>query len=424
MSVYDPACGGYRVFIGALGASTGKGHLIKDLQKYGKVLDLWLARNPPGYAYVVYSKGREAESLVRERNGRMLAGRRVRVEHARPYFSRSTTSTLPFHLIASRLRRKSKSRPRQKSRSPRNSQTRGHSTLRSPCKCKCERFRCSSSSSTSRTPPRTETQHSSRQNSPEKRRKRYKHQCGRKKRHQSRSRSSSSSSPSSRSRSRSRIHSTSSSSSRSSSRSRSTSRHRSKRSDTDVSVKYFKCRGRRRHKSPVSPVTAIADKYTGIESWTTDEDLPNLELFEAPLGTKDSAASDITNTENKMSRHGPEPVPSAVMSSTSTDIKNCMTRADSSLQRQIVTETTYQCHIQRATQNILDKQNEQLLNGSSQNDTVLRVPVLNTNSSSATPTNISMETSTPYVKSASAAKSPKHTNVEGPSFHLYRGGVP
>lgn len=44
MSVYDPACGGYRVFIGALGASTGKGHLIKDLQKYGKVLDLWLAR--------------------------------------------------------------------------------------------------------------------------------------------------------------------------------------------------------------------------------------------------------------------------------------------------------------------------------------------------------------------------------------------
>ncbi|XP_067672030.1 serine/arginine-rich splicing factor 7-like [Haliotis asinina] len=359
MSVYDAACGGYRVFIGALGAATGKGHLIKDLQKYGQVLDLWLARNPPGYAYVVYSKAREAESLVRERNGRMLAGRRVRVEHARPYFSRSATSILPFHLIASRLRRNSKLRSRQRSWSPSNARARGHGIMRSSFKRNSESLRCSSTSSTSRTPSRSETQR--RNNSSDKRRKRYKHRCGRKKRNPSRSRSSS----------------RSSSSCWSSSRSRPTSRHRSKRSDTDVSVKYFKCKGRQQNKSQLSPSTKIADISTGIESWTTDEDLPNIELNDAAPSAKKSVNSEITISENTMSQPPPELVSSAVTTSTSADTEGSLHGQES------------QCHIQSATQKISDKLNEPLFNGSNQNqnETALCRHVPNTTETQPPPKN-------------------------------------
>jgi len=81
---YDRNFGGYRVFCGDLGSRTNKFELEKEFDAFGPLVDCWVARNPPGFAFIVYKHADDAERAVEELDGRTICGRRVRVEHARP----------------------------------------------------------------------------------------------------------------------------------------------------------------------------------------------------------------------------------------------------------------------------------------------------------------------------------------------------
>lgn len=81
---YDRNFGGYRVFCGDLGSRTNKFELEREFDAFGPLVDCWVARNPPGFAFIVYKHADDAERAVEELDGRTICGRRVRVEHARP----------------------------------------------------------------------------------------------------------------------------------------------------------------------------------------------------------------------------------------------------------------------------------------------------------------------------------------------------
>ncbi|PIK56341.1 putative serine/arginine-rich splicing factor 7 isoform X1 [Apostichopus japonicus] len=82
---YDRSFNGYRLFIGNIGERVGKYDLETEFDRFGPLIDIWVARNPPGFAYVVYKQKADAEEAVRSLHGRRVCGKRIRVEFARPY---------------------------------------------------------------------------------------------------------------------------------------------------------------------------------------------------------------------------------------------------------------------------------------------------------------------------------------------------
>jgi len=44
MAVYDSVRGGYRIFIGDLGPRVGKVELEKEFERFGQIIDVWIAR--------------------------------------------------------------------------------------------------------------------------------------------------------------------------------------------------------------------------------------------------------------------------------------------------------------------------------------------------------------------------------------------
>ncbi|GIX75867.1 hypothetical protein CDAR_64631 [Caerostris darwini] len=69
-----------KVYVGELGNS-GTKHEIEDaFSYYGPLRNVWVARNPPGFAFVEFEDSRDARDAVRGLDGKLLCGRRVRVE--------------------------------------------------------------------------------------------------------------------------------------------------------------------------------------------------------------------------------------------------------------------------------------------------------------------------------------------------------
>lgn len=63
---WDPSC---KVYIGNLKSNTSK-YEIEDLfTKYGPLKNIWIARNPPGFAFIEYEDPRDAEDAVRGLDG-------------------------------------------------------------------------------------------------------------------------------------------------------------------------------------------------------------------------------------------------------------------------------------------------------------------------------------------------------------------
>jgi len=69
-----------KVYVGNLGTNTARGDLEASFSKYGQLKNVWVARNPPGFAFVEFEDPRDAEDAVRALDGSRICGVRVRVE--------------------------------------------------------------------------------------------------------------------------------------------------------------------------------------------------------------------------------------------------------------------------------------------------------------------------------------------------------
>ncbi|VDK22246.1 unnamed protein product [Taenia asiatica] len=80
---------------GGLSSNVSKSDLLRELSKFGAVLDLWIARNPPGFAFVQFEKFVDAEEAVRALDGVTLCDSKLRVEFAHNR-SRNGDRSRPF----------------------------------------------------------------------------------------------------------------------------------------------------------------------------------------------------------------------------------------------------------------------------------------------------------------------------------------
>ena len=69
-----------RVHVRDLGNYGDKEELRRVFSKYGGLINVWIANNPPGFAYIFYETFEDAERAVEAMDGRKVCGVRVRVE--------------------------------------------------------------------------------------------------------------------------------------------------------------------------------------------------------------------------------------------------------------------------------------------------------------------------------------------------------
>jgi RNA recognition motif-containing protein len=50
-----------RVYVGRLPNTAEKADLQREFSRFGAIRDIWVARNPPGFAFVEYEDSRDAE---------------------------------------------------------------------------------------------------------------------------------------------------------------------------------------------------------------------------------------------------------------------------------------------------------------------------------------------------------------------------
>lgn len=63
---WDPAC---KVYIGNLKNNVDKTELEDAFAKYGPLRNVWVARNPPGFAFIEFEDPRDVEDAVRGLDG-------------------------------------------------------------------------------------------------------------------------------------------------------------------------------------------------------------------------------------------------------------------------------------------------------------------------------------------------------------------
>ncbi|RXG70094.1 Serine/arginine-rich splicing factor 7 [Armadillidium vulgare] len=69
-----------KVYVGDLGSGASRQELEDIFSYYGRLRNVWVARNPPGFAFVEFEDSRDAEDAVRGLDGRSICGRRARIE--------------------------------------------------------------------------------------------------------------------------------------------------------------------------------------------------------------------------------------------------------------------------------------------------------------------------------------------------------
>jgi len=75
---------GTRVYVGNLNDSIKKEDLEGEFTKYGKLNSVWVALNPPGFAFVEFSSKEDAETACESLNGQECLGSTLKVELSRP----------------------------------------------------------------------------------------------------------------------------------------------------------------------------------------------------------------------------------------------------------------------------------------------------------------------------------------------------
>lgn len=74
---------GTRVYVGGLNEGVKKEDLEGEFEKFGKLLSVWVAFNPPGFAFIEFCSLSDAETACDNLNGADFLGSKLRVEIAR-----------------------------------------------------------------------------------------------------------------------------------------------------------------------------------------------------------------------------------------------------------------------------------------------------------------------------------------------------
>lgn len=72
-----------RIYVGGLTDSIKKEDLQTQFEKFGKLNKVWVAFNPPGFAFIEYFNMDEAEMACNNMNGTEIMGAKLRVEISR-----------------------------------------------------------------------------------------------------------------------------------------------------------------------------------------------------------------------------------------------------------------------------------------------------------------------------------------------------
>lgn len=76
--------GSRRVFIGGISGTVTREQIEAEFSKYGKLNKVWVAQNPPGFAFVEYTDDRDADEAIKSLNGtRLFSSNEIRVERSR-----------------------------------------------------------------------------------------------------------------------------------------------------------------------------------------------------------------------------------------------------------------------------------------------------------------------------------------------------
>lgn len=72
-----------RLFIGGLSDDTTRTQVEQEFKHFGHISDIFVARNPPGFGFVVFDNKIDADDAIRDMDGQVLFGSKIRVELAR-----------------------------------------------------------------------------------------------------------------------------------------------------------------------------------------------------------------------------------------------------------------------------------------------------------------------------------------------------
>lgn len=59
-----------RVHVADLSPNVSKSELEKQFSKFGEIEEVWMAQNPPCFAFIVYKNRDDADEAIRDMNGR------------------------------------------------------------------------------------------------------------------------------------------------------------------------------------------------------------------------------------------------------------------------------------------------------------------------------------------------------------------
>ncbi|KAF8778085.1 RNA-binding protein Rsf1-like [Argiope bruennichi] len=77
------------VFVGGLAEDTQKEDLEREFSRFGNLTKVWVARNPPGFAFIDFENDDEANEAIKEMNGTTFNGSEIRVDVSRSNGRRS-----------------------------------------------------------------------------------------------------------------------------------------------------------------------------------------------------------------------------------------------------------------------------------------------------------------------------------------------